>query len=147
MSGLTISPYVYMTHTSPGLLGEKAKQCTLITAAMHFCAFYLSSAIDFMASITFNGVELWKEPWSDTEATVRRNPKGFSLTFLLLSFLSLFSSILFSSPWGKMLILPEESLEFCLPKWLCFGAEAGYCPYTYMTSIVNMICIAGVTLG
>jgi len=37
---------------------KRAKQCTLITAALHFSAFYLSRGIDFMASITFNGVEL-----------------------------------------------------------------------------------------
>lgn len=143
---MTINPYVYMTHTPPGLMGKKAKLCTLITAAMHFYAFYLSSAIDFMASITFNGIELWKEPWSDTEASVRRNLKRLSSDILFLSFLSLFSYILFSSPWGKMQILPEVSLEFCLPKWLCFGAEAGYCPYTCMTFIVNMICESGMTL-
>ncbi len=130
-----------LTHTPLGLMDEKrstrkkkkeAKQCTLITAALHFSAFYLSRGIDFMASITFNGVELWKEPWNDTEAAVRRNPKGFPLTFY--SFLSLFSSIIlfFPAHGGKMLILSEEYLEFCLPQWLCFATGAGYCPYIYM---------------
>lgn len=127
---------------------KKAKQCTLITAALHFSAFYLSRGIDFMASITFNGVELWKEPWSDTEAAVRRNPKGFTLTFLFFSLLSLFSSIIlfFPAHGGKMLILSEEYLEFCLPQWLCFATGVGYCPYIQMVSIVHLIYMAGVTL-
>jgi len=47
-----------------------------------------------------------------------RNLKGFSLTFLFLSLLPLFSSVIlfFSAHGGKMLILSEKYLEFCLPQ-------------------------------
>lgn len=99
-----------LTHTPLGLMDDKrstrkkkkeAKQCTLITAALHFSAFYLSRGIDFMASITFNGVELWKEPWNDTEAAVRRNPKGFPLTFLFFSLPLFLHHSFFSCPWGQ----------------------------------------------
>lgn len=64
--------------------------------------------------------------------------------FIVFSTLPLFlrDSFFFSAHGGKMLILSEEYLEFCLPQWLCFATGVGYCPYIYMVSIVNMIYIA-----
>lgn len=53
--------------------------------------------------------------------------------FILFSPLPLFlHHSFFPAHGGKMLILSEEYLEFCLPQWLCFATGAGYCPYIYM---------------